>query len=525
MSFLRRFATRLLLSRFQVPRDALRFGFRRHRGRLALRILDDNAAPRSRSFAELEERVLRLVSVLASLGVRRGQHVMAVLGDGPELIEVRLAALEAGVVLSGLPLWAAPEVVRALPQLGPPDLLVVDKDAPAALKEALSSLGVPVDRVLETGPDWEGRLAAAVPARSRDQVRREDVAGVGFTSGTTGEPKVLQVPHGALMKSLELTARNVVTNVVARETLLSCIPLVGAGSGMVLPFVLTGGTFVLPAASSTAALLAALIDERVTRAFMTPSQLIDLLDEPDFTPARLPALKNVIYGTAPMPVPKLEEAIARFGPIFQQGYGMAEVLPPVSLLQMGQHVVAGRPAPREILRSCGTVVPEVAVRVVDEQRRDVAPGTVGEVLVRSPTVFQGYWRLGGLDRSVFHEGFLCTGDFGTLSADGLLTILDRRPDLLVHEGQTLYPRLLEEAAHEHPAVKEACAVQAGPEAPIVLFVSPRRGHDPSNLAGAVGELLRERLAPPARVDEIRVLPALPRSPLQKVIRRGLRALL
>lgn len=531
MSIGRRFLTRLFLSTFRVPRDAVRYGFKKHRDRVALRLLDPGAASLSASptFAALEDRVLRLVAVFASFGVRRGGHVMAVLGDGAELIEVRLAALEAGVVLSGLPLWATPESVAAVPQLGTPDLLIVDGRIAPELEAALARLGVPPERVLKTGDTYERRVAGAAPLRSRDEVKREDVAGVGFTSGTTGEPKVLRVPHGAFMKSLTLTATNVVGNVRTREVMLSCIPLTGAGSGLVLPFVLTGATLVIPAASSTSALLAALVEERVTRAFMTPSQLIDLLDEPGFTPEKLPALRNVIYGTAPMPVPKLEEAVARFGPIFQQGYGMAEVLPPVSLLQMGQHVVDGherKPAPRDVLRSCGYVVPEVKVRVVDGALRDVPAGTIGEVLVNSPTLFQGYWRLGGVDRSVFHEGFLRTGDFGSLRDDGILTILDRRPDLLVRDGETHYPRLIEEAAHDHRAVKEACAVQKQAEAPIVMFLSLRRmAGDAPAVVAEVEELLRERLPPSARPHEIRVLPALPRSPLQKVIRRGLRPLI
>lgn len=510
----RRLFTWAALSTFSVPRDAIRFGLRRFRARTAI-VQGSN----SLTFAQLEDRVGRLVTVLKSRGVSHGSLVLSALDDGPELLELRFAAFEVGVKLASIAPWASVESLDQYRQLGRPVLLVLDERLSPALSDGLKARWPGAS--LTTGAEWNEALTSVKPTRSREKVRPSDVAAVGFTSGTTGTAKVLQTPQAALLTSLKLTAVNVRTPVGQREVMTTAIPLNGAGSGLVLPLALTGATLALPESREPAALVEFLRAQAVTRAFITPSQLLDLLDEAGFSREHLPSLRNVIYGTAPMPVPRLEEALRRLGPIFQQGYGMAEVLPPVSLLQMEQHVDAqGNPQSREVLRSVGWVVPQVQVRVVNGDLQDVAAGQLGEILVKSPTVFDGYWRLDGVDRSVFHQGFLRTGDFGTLRTDGLLTVLDRAVDRLTIAGVTHSARLLEEHVYDELAVKEACLVQRAPNEPVTLFVSSRRGRtvDP--------EVLRERLrAVSAEVASVQVLPALPRSRLQKLLRREVRALL
>lgn len=510
-SWLRRVLTRVALSSFRVPRDAIRFGFRRYRSRVAV-IHGENRL----TFAALEERVGRLVGALSARGLHRGDLVLACFDDGPDLLVVRFAALELGIRLAMVAPWVSPSSVATYGQLGPPKMLLLDQRLDSTLKDALRSLST---EVLETGPSWDALLANSDPMHSAEKLAPADIALVGFTSGTTGVPKVIATPHAALLKSLTLTATNVRTPVGQQEVMMTGIPLNGAGSGLILPMALTGATLVIPTSRQPNDLLQLMRAHSVSRVFFTPSQLIDLLEEPDFSRERLPALRNVIYGSAAMPVPRLEDLLARLGPILQQGYGMAEVLPPVSLLQMEQHVTPQGPASREVLRSVGWVVPEVEVRVVDGQLKDVAKGELGEVLVKSPTLFEGYWKLEGVDRSVFHEGFLRTGDVGTLRADGLLTVLDRRPDRLTINGTEFSARLLEEAVYAHRPVKEACIVQPAPNAPATVFVSPRRG-------GRIDPRQVEQLLEDAGVKgpTVRVLDELPRSPLQKVLRRDLRAL-
>ncbi|MET0091832.1 MAG: AMP-binding protein [Candidatus Thiodiazotropha sp.] len=186
----------------------------------------------------------------------------------------------------------------------------------------------------------DSRLA---PTQDQRKLDPATVAALGFTSGTTGQPKALAISHGAYLTSL----RQVVANIDLSQTrgwrsrtqdrFLVGIPLTGAGSGILLPALLSGACLTIPERYDADTLLDLLINQRINRLFTTPSLLIDLLDHPALRP--LPDLQQLLYGTELMPAAKLEEAIARFGPILQQGYGSAEVLPPVTLLTPKQHVV------------------------------------------------------------------------------------------------------------------------------------------------------------------------------------------
>jgi fatty-acyl-CoA synthase len=228
-----------------------------------------------------------------------------------------------------------------------------------------------------------------------------------------------------------------------------------------------------------------------------------------------------------MPTPKLIEALRRFGPILQQGYGSAEVLPPVTMLQPRQHMHGGEPAPRETLLSCGQVVPQVQIRVVDEDGRDVPAGEPGELLVKSPTVFGGYWKRPDLSAQSLVDGWLRIGDVGTLSSDGWLTVLGRKPDLLQRNGRVIYPRLVEEAVHEHPAVKEATYVQR-PNGTVMAFSlrQEHRGRHPQRYwASELARQLQDRVPDWQKPDSYALFDELPRSRLGKVLRREVRGIL
>jgi fatty-acyl-CoA synthase len=307
-----------------------------------------------------------------------------------------------------------------------------------------------------------------------------------------------------------------------RDTFVLGIPLVGAGSGVVLPMLFSGSTLVIPPAYTARQVMAAIIEHRATRTFLTPSLLIDFLDMPE---ADLSSLRNVIYGTAPMPVPKLEEAIRRWGPIFQQGYGMAEVLPPVSLLQMDDHGTQDDPAPRPVLRSVGKIVPEVKVKIVDSRGEEVEPGEKGEILIDSPTTFNGYWKAPELNQRVLRDGWYHTRDIGSIHPQGWLHVLGRRADIIHQNGEEIFPLEVEEIAHDHPAVKEACLVGDSKNQTMILAVSLRQNHrrdDPRNVAEDIKRRMAKNLPEANHPDQVAIFNELPRSYLVKVLHREVR---
>ena len=514
MRLLRSLLARAVLARMKVPRDVARFGFRRYADRKAV-VTDDVEL----TFADLERRVLELVGAWREVGIGRGDAVVSILPDGVDQIVVRLAANEAGVLLTQFPTAVTKEQLEVARATLPPRLVIGHPDT-LDLAEQFGA-GTPIWLV---GEEYDDRLARAEPTRSDEPVGPRDLLGIGYTSGTTGRPKPIVAEQGKLVTAMRLVVKNVgVPEPGERpDVFVVGIPLVGAGSGVLLPALLAGSTIVVPPDYRPDVVAARIEAHRATRTFVTPSTLIEFLDLP--SSVRLDSLQTLIYGTEQTPGAKVREALGRFGPILQQGYGSAECYPPVSMLQPEDHVVDGEPAPLEVLASVGHVVKGVRVRILDDRGDERSPEEIGRIDVWSPTVFAGYYERPDLTADVLRDGWLLIGDVGRFLPDGRLQVLGRRTDVLSRGYRTIYPRFVEEVAHLHPGVKETAYVQV--DTRLVLAVSPRaafRNGPPGALEEDLGEFLVQRVRREELPDEIVLFDDLPRSHLAKVLRREVRA--
>lgn len=517
MNWLRKLLVKRLLRRFKLPRDAIRFAWARYSRRCALITPD-----RTLTYAQLRQRVLRLAAALRAAGLRKGDVCYVQLPDGGDQIEANLASMETGITLVGMPGHADEAVLaRAVGMIPPAALLYAPACAEGAAILRRLVPGVALlrfDQIPETDQ----------LAYSTEPLSPQDTASIGFTSGTTGQPKALAAQHGAYLASLRLVVDNVeLKQPRSPDVALIGIPVAGAGSGLVLPSLLSGATMVIPGEYSAGEFLRLIPRDAVTRIFTTPSLLIDLLDHPDIEAADFGSLCNIIYGTELMPAAKLEEALRRFGPILQQGYGSAEVLPPVTMLQPHDHWCDGRPAPRSVLSSVGRVVPQVQVIVADDADQPLAPGSIGNILIKSPTQFQGYLQQAELNAQVLRGGWLHIGDIGYFDDDQLLHVLGRKPDLIRRNGHVTYPRNVEEVLHDHPAVKETAYVQTGEHALMALSLRHawrERLHEAA-LVQELMDFLASRVPAADMPDGISMMESLPRSPLAKVLRREVRQVL
>lgn len=508
---------------FKSLRDVGRWAFRRYAGATALLTQDGSI-----SFAQLGKRVFKLARALNALGVEKGDSLFVLLADGQIQYEARLAAHEMGAVLTFLSLETTPANVLTAAQLIKPKLVIYDPIRAAQAAAALSN-AFPGLSLLASGKDYEAQLAAQDQKESPVAVMPNDLAAMGFTSGTTDQPKLLTATHGTYLVSLKLTLQNVDVAVkrTTRNVFLVGIPLTGAGSGIVIPALFGGATFLIPGKYEAGEFLDLIARHRVTLLFTTPSLLIDMLDHPQLDQYDLSSLHTLIYGTELMPAAKLEEALRRFGPILQQGYGSAEVLPPVSMLQKSAHWHAGTPASRETLSSVGTVVRGVTVIIADDEDQPVPAESIGQVLIKSPTVFQGYWGRPELNEATLRGGYLHTNDVGYFDTRGRLHILGRRMDLITRNNHVTYPRLIEEVVHDFPAVKEASLVQVGQRAILVVSLRSafRQKADTAAITAALMEFLKDRVPAKDLPNEARIVDELPRSYLAKVLRREVRAAL
>lgn len=511
--------TNLFLSRIKLPRDIHRFAFRKYPDRTFVQLPDTTI-----TYRQLQDRSYRLAQALEAAGLKPGDGIFVRVDTGPEFFEIRTAALESGIVQTPFHALHTPEFTTYAFGEAKPKLFIVDKAFDNGSIEALQAIApdLPIWIIGENG-EYERQIASHAPKQSSVNFPASNTMVLGFTSGTTGTPKGLLSSHKAAVDSLKLLIKNLELkrDKKAVNIGLTSIPLVGAGSGLIFPTFLSGGTLVLMDKYSPENLIRTVKKFGVTRLFITPSHLIDLLDMPESVDVELKTVSHIIYGTANTPAAKLEEAIARFGPIFQQGYGQAEILPPVSLLPSAMHMKDGKIAPRSVLQSCGKVVEGVDVRISDPDGRRLPDGEIGEIHVLTPTRLTTYLDPAKNEGVILPDGYFVSGDHGYINADGFLHVVDREADTIKTEHGTIFPRLIEEEAHDHPAVKE-CVVIAIDGKPV-LFASLREKYKDANhktISAEINSLLDQRIEPWKMPQTIQILDAMPRSFLGKVMRRN-----
>ncbi|MFY3383915.1 class I adenylate-forming enzyme family protein [Paracidovorax sp. MALMAid1276] len=521
---LRGLLARLVLNRLRTARSVARLAYRRHARKPAL--IDRRG---TMTYAQLQDRVYRLQAWMHAQGVKKGDVVFTWLPETGEQYEIRLATYENGAIFASfhkhLPADAA---LTTIARIGP-TVFIHDPLLSASILQAVRDR-LPGLRTLALGAEYEQALAQHAPAAGTADIHEDDVFALHMTSGTTGLPKAIGYSNRKYLDSVRLISRAIDFQPPrgGPDVNMLGVPLTGPGSGLVLPTLLSGAALLMPEDFRAATLAGLIQKHRVSRAFLSPSAIIDLLDEPTLDQYDLSSLRHVPYGSEMMPAPKIAEAIRRFGPIFQQGYGCLEALPPITWLLPHEHVDAqGTPRGNDILSTVGRVMPGVEVVIRDDAFAPLPQGEMGLITVMTPVRFEGYWLDPEKTRETLRDGWVVMGDLGYFDAAGYLHVLGRNADRVARHGQLLNPREVEEVVHTHPAVKEACLVQHGPQAALVLSLRRRwrTGHDRPALEREVAQYLAHHLPPPLRPDAVHIVEEIPRSFLNKMLRREVRLLL
>lgn len=513
-----------MIRRFRTARDAMRFAFRIYGKRIA--IIDRRGAF---TYREMAQRSLQLSTAMEASGIKKGDIVFSWLPETGEQFELRLATYETGAIAAMfhqfLPAGAALHAIRTLK----PRLFVHDSGMSRDMIEQVKA-EFPSLLTIALGVEYENFLAVHPARRSRAALGPLDWASLHLTSGTTGQPKAIGVTHGKYLTQLSMMAQDLSTGSGGqksngRDVILLGLPLTGPGGGLMLPSILSGATLVVPTDYSVPTLTSLIRRWRVTRAFLSPSTLIDLLDDPQRDLYDLSSLRNVIYGSEMMSAAKLAEAVRLFGPIFQQGYGSFEAMPPLTWLRSHEHVGPdGTPASLEVLGSVGSVATGVEIRVVNDAKQELRGGEIGHIVVKTPLAFTGYWGRPELDDASLYRGWVVTGDMGYFDTRQRLHVLGRKADTVRRNDQDIYPRQVEEVAHAHPAVRDACLVQVANEAHLVVTLRHlwRKASDPRALTQEIDAYLHQNLAPELHPDRIHIVESIARSFLNKMLRREVR---
>lgn len=511
------------LSRAANLREIQRWMLHRYARRTALVI-----GSRTLRFAALERQLRQWAQAIHAAGVGVGDRVLVAVDDPLTAVILRFACVEAGVVqMSFLPSHQD-EFVLSCARRGAPSLAILQHNQHARwaniLRADLPDLSV---WRFTPGGELEQRVMGLPPHAVAHEVPMDVPLSLGFTSGTTGQPKLMQLQQAQLLASMRLMLLNVEDVRDKEVSMLIAVPLNGAGGGVLMPVLLAGGTAIIPTDNDAESLLTLLRDYRPGRMFVTPSQLIDLLDAESVCRSDFRSVSQLTYGSAPLPVARIREAIERFGPILQQGYGMSEALPPVAMLPPLAHVDDARDPANSALSSVGRIARGVRVEIRDEEGRKLAAGVIGRIWVNTPTLFSGYQDQPELNAGIFDAtGFYFTGDMGYFDTQERLHVLDRIQDLIYRNDGVIYPRQIEERVHECEGVKEAVLVELA--GVLHLVISPRR-RPPApvsqELIRRIDTHLQVALPESARPTRIHVWDELPRSVLGKVLRREVRAAL
>jgi fatty-acyl-CoA synthase len=459
------------------------------------------------TYAALHRRATRLAAGLAERGLRRGDRLATLTGTSPDHVATFFACARLGVVLQPISWRLAPPEVAYQLEDAKPALLLAAEEHDELVRRAGGS--VETARIGDPTLEADGEAEAAGP-------RDDDPLLLVYTSGTTGKPK------GALLTHANCFWTNLSFDRTAGlrddDVVLQVLPQFHVGGWNVQPLLAwwKGATVVLEPAFDPGRALRLIAEERVTTMMGVPATYLFLAQEPGFAGADLGSLRLVVVGGAPMPAALLETWQAR-GVQIVQGYGLTEAAPNVLCLPPEDA--------RRRLGFAGRPYPHVDVALRDPDSGRVVEGAgVGELLVRGPNVFAGYWRNPAATEAAFVDGWLRTKDLAERDGEGFYRIVGRLEELVISGGENVYPAEIEDVLHDHADVVEAAVVGVPDERwgeVCAAFVVLRDGA--STTEEELRDHCRARLARFKVPRTVAVVEELPRSSMGKVLKDRLRA--
>ncbi|HMF78119.1 MAG TPA: AMP-binding protein [Bryobacteraceae bacterium] len=445
------------------------------------------------TFGELEARSNRLAQFLTAQGVQAGQRLCVYLGNCVEIIDLYLACSKLGVVFVPINILYRDREISHILQDAQPLAVIADEPVPA---------GVPV----WTRADL-ARHAAQYPAmRPVVSVDGDTPAGIIYTSGTTGASKGAVLTHNNFLSN----AVNLLAcwQITAADRLLLALPLFhvhGLGNGLHC-WLASGCRLRLLERFAHQTAEQTFLQFRPTVFFGVPTMYVRLLGISPGGAREIGASARLfVSGSAALPPAVMQEFFELYGHHILERYGMSETLMNIGNPYTGER----RPG------TIGFPLPGVSVRLLNAEGAAVADGETGELYLKGPNVFAGYWGRPDATRAAFVDGYFRTGDLATRSADGYYTLCGRKSDLIISGGFNIYPREIEEWLEEQPEIAEAA---------VVARLDPVRGEVPVAYLVAASQVeprdlearCREKLASFKVPRQFIVVPALPRNALGKV---------
>ncbi|MEQ8293838.1 MAG: AMP-binding protein [Roseovarius sp.] len=468
-------------------------------------------------YAGFHDRAARLAGWLGARGIGPGDRVGIFMKNCPEVLIAFYGIWYAGA--AAVPVNAKLHGREAAWILGHSGakMCFATPDLAGALGEAGAEAAV----VDTTGAEFAGAMVAE-PVAGPAPRALDDLAWLFYTSGTTGRPKGVMITHRMLIATSLMYLASV-DRVTAEDATLYAAPM-SHGAGLYAPVhVLMGARHVCPVSGGfePGEILELAKGMGNLHLFAAPTMIKRMTQAAKAGGESGEGLRSVVYGGGPMYVADIVEAVEVFGPVFIQIYGQGEA--PMGITALSREEVADRAHPRwrERLGSVGRAQAGVEVRIGDAEGAPCAAGEPGEIMVRGDVVMRGYWENPEGTAKTLKDGWLMTGDVGTMDADGFVTLQDRSKDVIISGGTNIYPREVEECLLMHGTVSEVSVVgRPDPEwgEEVVAFVVCEGALDEA----ALDAHCRENIARFKRPKAYFAVPELPKNNYGKVLKTELR---
>jgi acyl-CoA synthetase (AMP-forming)/AMP-acid ligase II len=486
------------------------------------------------SFSLLKERSNRLANALAALGVNKGDCVGMLDVNCNQYIEVYFAAAKLGAIFVPINFRAkADEIIYMLENADVNTLFagsryhkLIDPKLPQV--PSLTNCIV-TDEALDGKVTYEALISSSSSEEIVSDIGDEDVTMLMYTAGTTGRPKGVPLRHSAF--SSYIMSNVDPANPAIQEHNLLSVPLYHiAGIQAMLSAVYGGRTMVLMRQFEVGEWLRLVQEEKISRAMLVPTMLKWLIDAPDFSKYDLSSLKIITYGAASMPFQVIKTAIEKMPWVrFINAFGQTETASTITILGPDDHLIEGTDEEKEkklhrLASSIGKPLPDIAVKIVDDQGQSLPSNMVGEIYAKGPRIMSGYWKENEKTSQVMtKDGWLRTGDKGWIDDDGYIYLAGRGDDMIIRGGENISPEEVEDVLHSHPAVEEAAVFglpdpEWGQEPCAVVVLKKGVAVDGAEIM----EYCRSHLAGFKRPRKVFFEGSLPRNSMGKVLRKQLR---
>jgi acyl-CoA synthetase (AMP-forming)/AMP-acid ligase II len=486
------------------------------------------------TYAELNERVNRLANVLAQWGIGKGDRIGILHVNCNQHIETYFAVAKLGAIFVPLNFRAKSDELAYMIANAEAKALFVGERYLDIVNTMLPQLPTVKQCILIDSKDknkiyYEDLLGSASSEELMSEIGDEDITILIYTAGTTGRPKGVPLRHNAFA-SYVLDNVDPASPDIEERNLLT-VPLYHvAGIQAMLAAIYGGRTLVLMRQFEVKEWIETIQREKATRAMLVPTMLKRVIDAPDYDQYDLSSLKIITYGAAPMPFEVINKAIKVMPWVrFINAFGQTETASTITTLGPEDHIIEGTEEEREkklkrLTSSIGKPLPDVEVKIVDEEGKSLAPLEVGEILARGPRIMTGYWRDEQKTSQVMtRDGWLRTGDMGWMDEEGYIYLAGRGDDMIIRGGENISPEEVENVVQSHPKVEEAS---------VIGVSDPEWGQEPRAIVVLKkGELAtqeeiiehcRTKLAGFKRPRSVVFIDALPRNPMGKVLRKKLR---